>query len=683
MTTSKDTTYVQTFDFAGKSITLEDTEAMSDDEQDNFIEFKAGDKIPDIKVDGGDGDDPARGEWGNKLDFLFSCISVSVGLGNVWRFPYLCYKNGGGAFLIVYFIAMTFCGVPIFFQEVAMGQYLGSGGMTLVSQLCPILKGVGIATMTVVFFLDIYYCVIIGWTFFYLFATFSSLPDLPWDTCDGWWNTDDCFRPTDNMTANDIRLANYSWHNVTKNGVTKLLRKTTTPVEEFWDHRVLMKNEGVEHGLGTVQWELLGCLFIAWVCVYLIIAKGLHSSGKIIWFTALFPYFVMFILLFRALTLEGAIDGLAYYVHVDWSKLLEGTTWIDGATQIFFAYSVGMGALPALGSYNKFHHDCFKDAIITCIVNTLTCLLAGVLVFSILGYMAHIQETTIHDVVNSGPGLVFLTYPDLVLSLPGSVLWATIFFVMLLVLGVDSEFCNVEALVTGIVDNWPDQLLKHRRLFTVCLCLFLFCLGIPLVTNGGIFMFQLMDFYSCSGMALLWVCFFQTVAIGWVFGAQRFCDCVEQMTGHKPNIFWYLCWKFFAPAVMLAVFIFYCISYTPVTYGEDYKYPKWAEGMGLCMSFTSMIWVPGYAIYYLATQPGTLMQNLRTGISPNMNLRKEANIAIKLQQNLRDGFTPNIKRMQTLAKPPPLHVSESGVGLLRDNSEYEMGNLRRDDSFNI
>ena len=104
-------------------------------------------------------------------------------------------------------------------------------------------------------------------------------------------------------------------------------------------------------------------------------------------------------------------------------------------------------------------HFC-RDAIITCIVNTLTCLLAGVLVFSILGYMAHVQETTIHDVVNSGPGLVFLTYPDLVLNLPGSVLWAVIFFIMLLVLGVDSEFCNVEALVTGIVDNWPHLLMK-------------------------------------------------------------------------------------------------------------------------------------------------------------------------------------------------------------------------------
>merc|ERR1711962_1309350 len=114
-----------------------------------------------------------KGYWSNPLDFLFSCISVSVGLGNVWRFPYLCYKNGGGTFLLVYFISMAICGIPIFFQEVAIGQYLGSGGMTLVAQLCPILKGVGIATMALVFFLDIYYCVIIAWTWFYFIAAFS------------------------------------------------------------------------------------------------------------------------------------------------------------------------------------------------------------------------------------------------------------------------------------------------------------------------------------------------------------------------------------------------------------------------------------------------------------------------------------------------------------------------------
>jgi len=290
-----------TFYFAGQAkqdgIDTHPDQEDDDEEQDNFIEFDAGKNIPEIIPplpadddqdfdQGFDVDDEGRGQWGNKLDFLFSCISVSVGLGNVWRFPYLCYKNGGGAFLIVYFIAMTFCGIPVFFQEVAIGQYLGSGGMTLVAQLCPLLKGVGIATMCLVFFLDIYYCVIIAWTIFYMIATFTAIPDLPWDTCDGWWNTKYCYRASDNMTENDAAIANH----------TKILshgeNKTTTPVEEFWENRVLQQNLGLEFGLGAIQWELLGCLFLAWVFVYLIIWKGLHSSGKVrtFWLSRSPPY---------------------------------------------------------------------------------------------------------------------------------------------------------------------------------------------------------------------------------------------------------------------------------------------------------------------------------------------------------------------------------------------------------
>ena len=145
----------------------------------------------------------------------------------------------------------------------------------------------------------------------------------------------------------------------------------------------------------------------------------------------------------------------------------------------------------------------------------------------------------------------------------------------------------MEALVTGLVDNWPQYLLKHRRLFTIGLCFFMFVCGIPMCAEvkswylrinakqylicsqykklslidiynfqfisfqGGVYLFKILDFYSCSGMSLLWVVFFQTIAIGWFFGAARFCDCVEQMTGSRPNIFFYLCWKFFAPAVMI------------------------------------------------------------------------------------------------------------------------------------
>ncbi len=117
-----------------------------------------------------------------------------------------------------------------------------------------------------------------------------------------------------------------------------------------------------------------------------------------------------------------------------------------------------------------------------------------------------------------------------------------------------------------------------------------------------------MDFYSSSGMSLLWICFFETVAVSWFYGAGKFMDNIEDMVGFRPFKFWYWCWLIFAPLVMGGVFIYYIISYNPVTFGEDYVYPKWAEVMGLLISFSSMMWVPIYAIHWMWTQPGTLKE---------------------------------------------------------------------------
>ncbi|ENN80479.1 hypothetical protein YQE_03083, partial [Dendroctonus ponderosae] len=418
-----------------------------------------------------------RGGWGNKLDFLMSCISLSVGLGNVWRFPYLCYKNGGGAFLVTYSIAMVVCGIPIFFQEVAIGQYLGSGGMTFVGQLCPILKGVGFATMTIVFLLDVYYCVIIAWTLYYIISTVAYLPVLPWQGCDNLWNTKDCFTSGSNLSF--------------VNGTKKF-----SPVEEY-----------------------------------------------------------------------------------------------------------------------------FEDAVITCVVNTFTSVLAGVVTFSILGHLAHEQNVNVGDVVKSGPGLVFLTYPEVVLKLPGAPFWAIIFFIMLLILGIDSAFCLVESFITGLMDNWSTVLRPHRQKFTATVCIIMFLLGIPMVTHGGMYVFQLMDYYSASGMSLLWVCFFQTVAISWTFGVDKLCDCIEQMMGTRPNMFWRICWKYCAPIVIAVIFVQQCMEYQTLRYGE-YNYPLWANIFGLGISFSSMLWVPVYAIYYLLTQPNSIIQNFKDGLIPAIKQRK-------------------------------------------------------------
>ncbi|XP_052125084.1 sodium- and chloride-dependent GABA transporter 1-like [Frankliniella occidentalis] len=575
-----------------------------------------------------------RPGWGHKLDFLFSCISVSVGLGNVWRFPYLCYKNGGGAFLVTYGIAMVFCGVPIFFQEVAIGQYLGSGGMTLVGQLCPILQGVGYATMTLVFFLDIYYCIIIAWTLYYLITTFIALPELPWSSCDNEWNTPRCYDHRANGTL-------HAALNGTDHG------NRSSPVEEYWDRRVLHITDGI-HDLGGMQWELFMCLALGWVLVYFIIYRGLHQSGKIIWFTALFPYAILAVLLVRSVTLEGASDGLLYYVTPRWEELLGPGPWIDGATQIFFAYSIGMGALPTLGSYNAYNHNSYKDALITCVVNTLTSLVAGVVTFSILGHVALGKGTSVASVVTSGPGLVFLTYPEVVLRLPGAPVWSAVFFTMLVVLGIDSEFCIVEALVAGLADQWP-VLKTHRKKFTAAMCGLMFLLGLPMVTHGGAYIFQLMDFYSVSGMSLLWVCFFQTIAIGWIFGAKNFSACIKSMMGVEVNKFWYACWVVFAPAVMVAIFVFYVLQYQPLTYGKDYMYPMWAQGIGIAISFSSMVWIPAYAVYYMIKSKGTFKERLLRGLRPDFKCKA---------------------KIPAGQKGPVIPMSESSAGLLTKNSSF-------------
>jgi len=158
-------------------------------------------------------------------------------------------------------------------------------------------------------------------------------------------------------------------------------------------------------------------------------------------------------LLIRAVTLEGAGEGIRYLVTPRWESLMNSDTWIEGTTQIFFGYSVGVGTLPALGSFNRFHHNCYRyeyfitkciiirmslnyiyrDAVLTCVINTATSIIPSVITFSILGFIATSQGTTVDDVVESGPGLVFITYPQVVLQLPGARIWAVIFFVMLAV----------------------------------------------------------------------------------------------------------------------------------------------------------------------------------------------------------------------------------------------------------
>uniref|UniRef100_A0A8C3T858 Transporter n=1 Tax=Chelydra serpentina TaxID=8475 RepID=A0A8C3T858_CHESE len=531
-----------------------------------------------------------RGHWNNKLEYLLSVAGEIIGLGNVWRFPYLCYKNGGGAFFIPYLIFLFTCGIPVFVLETALGQYTSQGGITAWRKLCPLFEGIGYASQVIVVLLNFYYIIVLAWALFYLFSSFTI--DLPWGSCDHEWNTENCV---------EFQKANASLNVTTENA--------TSPVIEFWERRVLKISAGIEH-LGSLRWELALCLLLAWVICYFCIWKGVKSTGKVVYFTATFPYLMLVVLLIRGISLPGAMQGVLFYLYPDLTRLMDPQVWMDAGTQIFFSYAICLGCLTALGSYNKYHNNCYRDCIALCFLNSGTSFVAGFAIFSILGFMAQEQGVPISEVAESGPGLAFIAYPRAVVMLPFSPLWACCFFLMVVLLGLDSQFVCVESLVTAVVDMYPTIFRKQNRRETLILLVsILSCLvGLVMLTEGGMYIFQLFDYYAASGMCLLFVAIFETLCIGWVYGADRFYDNIEDMIGYRPWPIIKYCWLFITPAVCMATFLFSLIKYTPLTYNKKYVYPWWGDTLGWLLGLSSMVCIPLWIVYKLSMIKGSLRE---------------------------------------------------------------------------
>ncbi|KAM7422303.1 hypothetical protein PAMA_010392 [Pampus argenteus] len=387
----------------------------------------------DQHVDAGD-ENPDRGNWTNKREYILSMIGYAVGLGNIWRFPYLAYKNGGG---------------------------------------------VGIAMVMVNLIVSIYYNVIIAYSLYYLFASFQS--PLPWSSCSSS-NCSDTPKVYCNVSGNLV--FNWTQLNITCPPSDIITESVQSPSEQYWDHVVLQRSSGLDE-TGPVVWHLALCLLLGSMLVTATLIKGIKSSGKVVYFTALFPYVLILTLLIRGVTLEGASDGIAYYVgsQSNWTKLTEAEVWKDATTQIFFSLSVAWGGLMTLASYNNFHNNIFKDSFVITLTNAATSMFAGFAIFSILGHMAHTYKVSVAEVVKEGFGLAFIAYPDALSKLPISPLWSILFFVMLLTVGLDSQFGGIEVITTCLIDAFPKLLKSKRALITIAVNVFIYLLGLPCVTR--------------------------------------------------------------------------------------------------------------------------------------------------------------------------------------------------------
>uniref|UniRef100_A0A8C5NG42 Transporter n=1 Tax=Gouania willdenowi TaxID=441366 RepID=A0A8C5NG42_GOUWI len=516
-----------------------------------------------------------RGQWANKLEFLLAVAGTLVGLGNLWRFPYLCYKNGGGAFLIPYILFLLTCGIPMFFLETAMGQFTSQGCITCWRHFCPLFEGIGYATQVVIAYAAVSYIVIQAWAFFYLFSSFTA--ELPWASCRNTWNSEWCVESgKSNVSSNWTAAAN-----------------STTPATEFWEKRVLGLSGGIEE-IGSLRWDLALCLLLAWILCYFCVWKGVRSTGKVVYFTATFPYVMLVVLLARGLTLPGAINGITFYLYPDPKKLVDPQVWMDAGAQVLFSFGICQGSLTALGSYNKYNNDCYKDTFVLCLVNGGSSFVAGFAIFSVLGFMSYEQGLPISEVAASGPGLAFIAYPRAVAMMPLPQLWSICFFIMVILLGADTQFVSLECLMTSITDMFPTVFRRayRRELLLFCLCSVCFFLGLLLVTEGGLYFLQLFDHYVCSGNNLLLLSVCQSVAIGWIYGADNLYDNVEDMIGYRPRPLMKICWLYVTPTVCLGTFLFSVVKYKPLKFNKTYSYPTWAYALGWFLGLLCVLLVP-------------------------------------------------------------------------------------------
>jgi len=401
-----------------------------------------------------------RESWGSRVSFLLACIGYAVGLGNIWRFPYNAYKSGGGAFLVPYFIMLVLCGIPLLFMELAVGQYTRRGPIGALDKLCPILKGAGVGTVVISFLLSTYYNVILSWALFYLISSFQD--PLPWVACNNWWNSEFCFKNSENISST---FANQS------QGISS--------TQEFFDKRVLQMSEGI-HNMGEFRLELFGLLALAWVIVYFCLWKGVAMTGKVVYLTATLPILLLIAFAIRGVTLPGAGEGLRFFFMPNWQKVLEPQVWVNAASQVFNSVGIAFGSLIAFSSYNKFRGPVLRDTLIVTLVDAGVSLLCGVAVFAVLGNLAHEQGKNVEDVVADGPGLVFVVFPHALSQMPYPQVWSVIFFGLVICLGIDSQFATVEVIITSIKDGWTDlnKYLKHEMLvFIVCFASFI-C-GLP------------------------------------------------------------------------------------------------------------------------------------------------------------------------------------------------------------
>ncbi|XP_051969622.1 solute carrier family 6 member 16b isoform X1 [Xyrauchen texanus] len=596
----------------------------------------------------------ARDGWDSKVEYFLAQVGFSVGLGNVWRFPYLCHQNGGGAFILLYVVLMVLVGVPLFFLELAAGQSIRQGSIGVWRHISPKLVGIGYSSCVVCFFVALYYNVIIGWSIFYLGNSFQYT--LPWESCP--------------MEGNS----------------TVAECAASSPTSYFWYRKALDVTDSIDEK-SEFNPVITGCLLAAWVIVCLAMYKGIKSTGKVMYFSSVFPYVVLLCFLIRGVMLDGASDGIKSMFYPRLEIWADVQVWRQAATQVFFALGLGFGSVIAYSSYNPRNNNCHRDALTVSAVNFMTSVLATLVVFAVLGFRAktiatlcakrnlkavvdamstsslsglfintlNVENVTLNEYNNwyrvegqhlnisnynitacsledemkrgvEGTGLAFIVFTEAMTLFPWSPFWSALFFLMLLNLGLSTMFGTMAGIMTPLTDTFKT-LRNHKLIFTACSCAVGFLIGLMFTQRSGNYFVMMFDDYSAT-LPLIIVVIFQTISVAWIYGADRFLEDLKQMLGRPVSVVYKYLWMYVCPIAMLGLLgasLLKMIIERP-TYKawnrekaseEQLPYPDWALAVLIMLIIFASLPVPiGYLHFTLLKRFGQSPMDTEAGYVP-------------------------------------------------------------------
>lgn len=436
-----------------------------------------------------------REQWGSRFGFIMAAVGSAVGLGNIWRFPYMAADNGGGIFFLCYLFALLTAGIPIMILEFGIGHKYRGGAPLSFAKMNRKWEWLGWWQIIVCFFIAVYYVVVIAWAISFTgFSITQAWGDAPKDFFFG-----------------------------------KYLQLTGGPFE-----------------LGGINTQILLPLAIAWIvaffAIYTGVKAGIERMTKI-----LIPvlFFMVVFIVIRGVTLPGAAAGLNFLFEPDFSRIFDFKVWTAAYGQIFFDLSICFAIMITYSSYLPKDSDVVGNAFTTCLTNCSFSVLAGMAVFSILGHMALTQGVTVQEVATAGVGLAFITFPAAISTLGSAApIFGVLFFLALTFAGITSLISINEAAIAGIMDKFDLERKKATIMYTgtAALCSLLFA------TGAGLYILDIVDHFT-NNFGIVFGGLIQVLLIGWLFDLKSIKEHINPISDVKVGNWWIFSIKVITPLV--------------------------------------------------------------------------------------------------------------------------------------